>query len=122
MFLVLYQQATLPQLQVQTETLQKSAGSTQWYLGLGSVHAVRDAKSKHLLRHQLSSYGHLCQVASPKLLLRGGSFLMLPGLYSGERRPGTVGLPLPGVTVKVAPVPEDAKEGQQHANFHEGAS
>ena len=48
---------------------------------------------------------------------------MLPGLHSGERRPGTVGLPLPGVTVKVAPVPEDAKEGQHDgANFHEGTS
>ena len=48
---------------------------------------------------------------------------MLGVLHSGERRPGTVGLPLPGVTVKVAAVPEDAKESRQDgANFHEGTS
>ena len=49
--------------------------------------------------------------------------LMLCVLHSGERRPGTVGLPLPGVTVKVAAVPEDAQESRQDgANFHEGNS
>ena len=48
---------------------------------------------------------------------------MLHVLHSGERRPGTVGLPLPGVTVKLAPVPEDAKESQQLGpTFHEGTS
>lgn len=48
---------------------------------------------------------------------------MLYELHSGERRPGTVGLPLPGVRVKVAPGSEEAEEGQQHgANFHEGTS
>ena len=49
--------------------------------------------------------------------------LMLCVLHAGKRRPGTVGLPLPGVTVKVAAVPEDAKESQQDgANFIEGTS
>ena len=38
---------------------------------------------------------------------------------SGERRPGTVGQPLPGVIVKVAPLPAEADEATE-GNLVEG--
>lgn len=41
---------------------------------------------------------------------------------AGERRPGTVGLPLPGVSVKVAPLSDDAEDAKQDsADYHEGS-
>ncbi len=42
-------------------------------------------------------------------------------LISGDRRPGTVGVPLPGITVKVAPLPEESDQDKQNsAEFVDG--
>ncbi len=42
-------------------------------------------------------------------------------LSSGDRRPGTVGVPLPGITVKVAPLPEESDQDKQNsAEFVDG--
>ena len=44
-----------------------------------------------------------------------------PRLNAGERRPGTVGEPLPGVSVKVAHLPAGAEEGKEEdEDFVEG--
>ena len=74
-------------------------------------------------RHQTSLHAQMYVLASSLRLMSWSRGLILHELHSGERRPGTVGLPLPGVTVKVAPGSEEDEESQQHgAHFHEGTS
>ncbi|KAL3158739.1 hypothetical protein ABBQ32_011468 [Trebouxia sp. C0010 RCD-2024] len=62
-------------------------------------------------------------LSGDKLLERYGmteTGMVVSNPYRGERRPGTVGLPLPGVTVKTAPS-DDAGDSQQDGpHFREG--
>lgn len=64
------------------------------------------------------------KLSGEKLLERYGmteTGMVVSNPLQGDRRPGTVGLPLPGVSVKVAPLPEDADEEQQEGdNFVQG--
>ncbi|DBA77783.1 hypothetical protein WJX77_012246 [Trebouxia sp. C0004] len=64
------------------------------------------------------------KLSGEKLLERYGmteTGMVVSNPFKGERRPGTVGLPLPGITVKVAPLPEESDQDKQiSAEFVDG--
>lgn len=64
------------------------------------------------------------KLSGEKLLERYGmteSGMVLSNPFKGDRRPGTVGVPLPGVAVKVAPLPEQPDQDKQSsAEFIDG--
>ncbi|DBA67758.1 TPA: hypothetical protein ACH3X2_001339 [Trebouxia sp. C0005] len=56
------------------------------------------------------------KLSGEKLLERYGmteTGMVVSNPLTGDRRPGTVGVPLPGITVKVAPLPEETDQDKQ---------
>ncbi|KAL0035031.1 hypothetical protein WJX79_007385 [Trebouxia sp. C0005] len=64
------------------------------------------------------------KLSGEKLLERYGmteTGMVVSNPLTGDRRPGTVGVPLPGITVKVAPLPEETDQDKQiSAEFIDG--
>ncbi|DBB14291.1 TPA: hypothetical protein ACH3X3_001228 [Trebouxia sp. C0006] len=64
------------------------------------------------------------KLSGEKLLERYGmteTGMVVSNPFNGDRRPGTVGVPLPGVKVKVAPLPEQSDQDKQSsAEFVDG--
>lgn len=64
------------------------------------------------------------KLSGEKLLERYGmteTGMVVSNPLKGDRRPGTVGVPLPGITVKLAPLPEQSDQDKQNpAEFVDG--